>query len=114
MTLPDFRGFLLEGQIHAAGTRIIILWFSNIDHELESWRQIQVTLVGARLTAASVEIGTFFPPLRSCEISEKATPRGNRTQIAMTFDQGEMSFECEELVWSEFSRQVRFVRETGQ
>ena len=114
MATPDFRGFELEPHIDAAGGRITILRFSKSDRELHLWRQIQVTLVGARLAMADVKIGEFFPPLRSCDISKKPTPRGELTQLAINFEEGSLVYECDEAVCSEFSRKVRFSRESDQ
>jgi hypothetical protein len=108
MVTPDFRGFEIEPHIDAAGGRITILRFSRTDRERQLWLQIQVTLVSARLVMADVKIGEFFPPLRSCEISKKPSPRGELTQVSITFDDGSLVFECDEAVSSEFSRKVRF------
>lgn len=113
MNVPDFHGFQLEGRIYTGGTRLTILWFSRIDHELESWRQIQVTLVGARLVMADVKIGENFPPLVACVVAKMPTPRGERIQLAMSFERGQISFECDDMMCSEFSRKVRFLREFG-
>lgn len=108
MTTPDFRGFELAPRIDAVGGRIVMLWFAKADREHQVYRQIQVTLVTARLAMADVKIGEFFPPLRSCEISKKPGPRGELTQFAMVFDDGSLVFECEEVVCTEFSQKVRF------
>ena len=114
MVTPDFRGFELEPHIDATGGRITILRFSRTDRELQSWRQIQLTLVSARLAMADVKIGECFPPLRSCDISKKPTPRGEVTKVAITFDEGSLVYECDEAVCSEFSRKIRFSSETDQ
>lgn len=113
MGLPDFRGYNLDSQIYSTASRLIVLWFSKMDYELERWRQIQVTLVNARLSMANMEIARGFPPLRSCELSRKPTAKGNRKLFAIHFDSGEISFECEEITCSEFSRKVRVLRESG-
>jgi hypothetical protein len=87
------------------------LWFSKTERERQSWQQVQVTLVGARLSMANVEIVGGFPPLRSYEISEKVTEHGNRIQFELRFDKGDMSFECEAVAHSVFSRKILFVKD---
>jgi hypothetical protein len=114
MVTPDFRGFEMEPHIDAVGGRITILQFSRTDRELQLWRQIQVTLVSARLVMADVKIGEFFPPLRSCDISKKPSPRGELTQVAISFESGSLVYECDEAVCCEFSRKVRFSPESDQ
>lgn len=113
MNVPDFHGFELENHIYSGGARVIILWFSRIDHELESWRQIQVTLVGARLVLADVKIERDFPALLACAASKESTPQGDRIKLEMSFERGAMRFECDDMTCSEFSRKVRFFRESS-
>ena len=47
MDFPDLSGYGLESHIYSAA-RLVVLWFSKVDRQLELWRQIQVTLVNAR------------------------------------------------------------------
>lgn len=110
MDSPDLRGYDLESQICSTASRLVVLWFSKLEHEAERWRQIQVTLIGARLSMANLKIVHGFPPLRSCEISERPTAHGNRIQFSIYFEEGEISFECENMVFSEYARNIKFVR----
>jgi hypothetical protein len=110
MTLPDLRGYELERQICSTANRIIVLWFSKLDPEAGLWRQIQVSLVSARLSMASVEIAEGFPPLRSYKVAEKSTPRGDRIELSLYFDAGELSFECETATCSEYARKITSIR----
>lgn len=82
-----------------------------MDRKLRSWCQVQLTLIGAKLIIADVEIGENFPPMVSCAMSEKLTPQGNRTQVLIAFGAGKLGFECEQLVCNEFSRQIQIARE---
>lgn len=111
MTAPDLSGFQFEGKIHSIGTRLVILWFSRLDRKPGVWRQVQLTLVGSRLISANVEIGSSFPPIVSCVISQKQTPNGDRTVISIAFEAGNLDFECEQLICSEFFRNIRVARE---
>src|SRR5579862_267043 len=110
MTIPNLRGYELENQIYSAMSRVIVLWFSKIERDAEEWKQIQITLIGARLETANLEIIQGFPPLKSCETSEKQTQQGKRIQFAIYFDKGVMSFECENIACSEYSRKIRVLR----
>jgi hypothetical protein len=111
MDLPDLRGYELDSHICWTPTRLAILWFSKTELEAQLWQQVQVTLVGARLSMASVEIVGGFPALKSYEVSERKTAQGNRLQFELRFDRGEMSFECESIAYSVFSREIRFVED---
>jgi hypothetical protein len=111
MDIPNLSGYELESHICWTPIRLAILWFSKIERETQSWRQVQVTLVGARLSTASVEIMESFPHLISCEISDTQAAQVNRKQLQLRFDQGEMSFECEEVAYSVFSRQIRHIQD---
>ena len=107
MELPDLRGYELESHIYSAPGRLVIVWFSKIEQEAECWRQIQVTLVGAKLSMVNLEIAQCFPPLSSYKISEKSTAQGSRVEFEIIFDKGEICFECEDITYSEFSRKIR-------
>lgn len=113
MSFPDLHGYELDSQLYSAA-RLVVLWFSKIERELGLWRQIQVTLVGARLNAANFELERGFPALRSCEISERPTPKGNRKVFLITFVKGQISFECEDIAYAEFSRKIRSLPDSNQ
>lgn len=108
MNTPDFTGFYFDGEIQSVEERLTLLWFSKIDRELETWRQIQLTLVCAQLIAADVEINPGFPPFKSCDFSKKSTLHGDRTLIVLSFDKGQISFQCEDIICTEFHRKIRF------
>lgn len=110
MDLPDFRGYELENHIYSAASRMVLMWFSRIDREAELWRQIQVTLVNAQLKAATFENVQGFPPLKRCEASPNSD-KANNWVFTVLFDAGAISFECEDITWSQFARKVRFARE---
>jgi hypothetical protein len=84
MELPDLRDYGLESEITSTTGRLVTLSFSKIEPEAERWRQMRLTLVGARLSMASLEIVQGFPPLRSCEASEKTTAHGRRIQLSLS------------------------------
>jgi hypothetical protein len=107
MNFPDLRGYELENHIHTTVPRLVIIWFGKIEREAERWRQVQVTLIGARLNMADVEIVHGFPPLRSVDVSEMNTAGGKRIQIQLCFDGGEIAFECENFTYSEFSHKIQ-------
>jgi hypothetical protein len=110
MALPDLSGYELESHIHSAN-RLVVLWFSKTDRQLELWRQIQVTLVNAQLSMANVEIVGSFPTLKYCRISEKPTQGGHRSELLICFDKGMLAFECEAITFTELSRKIRFLPE---
>jgi len=110
MDFPDLSGYGLESHIYSAA-RLVVLWFSKVDRQLELWRQIQVTLVNARLSMANVEIVGGFPTLKSCRASKKPIPGTYRTELLICFDKGELAFECEAITFTELSRKIRFLPE---
>ena len=114
MDLQELRGYQLDNQIYWARGRLVIIWLSKIDRESQQWRQIQLTLVGAKLNEANVVIDQGFPPLISCEISEKSTVDGNRKQFTIHLDGGEISFQCEDIAYTEYSRRIRISSENYQ
>jgi hypothetical protein len=107
---PDLTGYDLDHQVLSTGSRIIILWFSKIERETECWKQIQVTLVGARLNAANLEIFDGFPRMNSCVIYEMPAPRGTIMRLDIHFDAGEISFEFDKFGYSEYSRKINIIR----
>ncbi len=58
MVTPNFRDFEKEPNIDVTGGHITILRFSRTDRELQSLRQIQLTLISARFAMADVKIGS--------------------------------------------------------
>lgn len=110
VSLPDFRGYDMESQVYSSISRLVVLWFSKIDRKAESWKQIQVTLVNAQLSMANVEIVQSLPPLRSCEATEIETEKGKKISFKVRFDAGELSFECEDIACTEFSRKISVAR----
>jgi hypothetical protein len=104
MAIPNFRGYQLESQMYSATTRLVVLWLSKIEED--RWRQIQLTLISARLSFADVEIVQGFPTLRSCEITQEPAASGGR-RLALNFAKGKMVFECEDIAYAEFSRKLR-------
>lgn len=110
MDLPDFRGYELENHIYSAASRVVLMWFSRIDREAKLWRQIQLTLVNAGLKMATFENMQGFPPLKRCEVSPSPGKVDNWV-FTVFFDAGSISFDCEDITWSQLARKVRFARE---
>jgi hypothetical protein len=108
--VPDFSGYELESHIYSSFSRIVVLWFGKIEPETESWRQIQVTLVNSRLRFANVEIAQSFPPMRSCEVFEIEGTQGKKLIFQIAFNAGEVSFECEDITYNQYSRRIRIIR----
>jgi hypothetical protein len=110
MIFPDLHGYELENQIHSTTSRLIVLWFSRIDYATERWNQIQVTLVGARLTMLTLNATSSFPSFKSFTLSENLTERGKTMIFVIYFDEGQMAFKCEDLSSVEYARKLRIIR----
>lgn len=98
-------------QIESTADRLVILWFSKIDRSRSRWIQVQVTLVNARLKQANLEILLAMPKLRSCEVR---TSDGNAKEFRSTFEPGSLCYECEDIVWSEFTRALHVAPEGSE
>lgn len=110
---PDLSGFELETRIESTVDRLVILWFSKMDRRRSLWIQAQVTLVGARLKQANLEILGTMPRLRSCEArTSSADPR--MKDFKLDFEPGSLCYECEDIVCSEFTRSIRFAPEVNE
>jgi hypothetical protein len=61
--MPDLGGFEMATQIESTVDGRVILWFFRIDRDRGLWIQVQVTLVGASLKRANLEILQAMPKI---------------------------------------------------
>ncbi len=106
MDLPDLLGYELSNRICTLLGGPIIIWLSKADRQAERLHQVQLTLVGAKLSMANLEIAGCFPPLQTCRISGAQDDR--KKKLHLRFEEGELCFEFEHLSFSKFSRRLRF------
>jgi hypothetical protein len=106
---PDIRGFEMANHIESTVDRLIILWFSQVHRDIKLWKQVQVTLVNARLKIANITITDFIPKMKSYEIIEGSFRNEKNIQFNIKFDDGILCFECEDIVYSEYSRKIYVV-----
>lgn len=102
--MPDLSGFEMSKQMESTIDRLIILWFSKIDLDAGLWMQVQVTLVNARIKLANIEIVDAMPRMLSCEVLEQSSSATRKVELRIRFDPGYLSFECDDIVSSQFSR----------
>jgi hypothetical protein len=103
----------MAAQIESTVDRLVILWFSKIDRGRSLWIQVQVTLVNAQLKQASLEILHAMPKLRSCEIRTVGTDP-QRKEFKLDFKPGSLSYECDDIVCSEFTRRIHIAPEENK
>ncbi|MBM3650821.1 MAG: hypothetical protein FJX11_23850 [Alphaproteobacteria bacterium] len=97
----------MSGRIVSTADRLVILWFSKMDRDRGLWTQIQVTLVGARLKRANLEILDTLPQLRSYDI-KVISSEPPRREFKLDFEPGSLCYECDDIVHSKFSRKIVF------
>lgn len=107
MKILDLDGYHFDSRIFWSTNRLILLWFSKVEREDQRWTQVQVTLVGARLLIANLEVEQCFPPMTSYEVTRKSSVQGSTTTLLLSFGASELRFECEQLVFSKYSRKIR-------
>ena len=111
--MPDLGGFEMETHIESTVDRLVILWFSRTDRDRGLWIQVQVTLVGASLKQANLEILQAMPKLRSwTQRIVSADPQ--RMEFKLDFEPGVLCYECEDVVCSEFTRKVYVAPEVNE
>jgi hypothetical protein len=111
--MPDLGGFEMATQIESTVDGRVILWFFRIDRDRSLWIQVQVTLVGASLKRASLEILQAMPKLRSCTQRIVSTDP-QRMEFKLDFEPGTLCYECEDVVCSEFTRKVHMAPEVKE
>jgi hypothetical protein len=69
---------------------------------------VQVTLINAVMKGANLEISDCMPKMKSSELSEDISGKRRKVQFKIMFDPGFLYFECDDVVCSEFSRNIVF------
>ena len=100
-------------QIESTVDRRVILWFTRIDRECGLWIQVQVTLVGASLKRANVEIFQAMPKLRSCTQRTVSTDP-QRMEFKLDFESGTLCYECEDVFCSAFTSKIHMAPEVNE
>jgi hypothetical protein len=111
--MPDLGGLEMATQIESTVDGRVILWFSRMDRDRGLWIQVQVTLVGASLKQANLEILQAMPKLRSCTQRTVSTDP-QRMAFRLDFEPGTLCYECEDVVCSEFTRNVYMAPEVNE
>jgi hypothetical protein len=111
--MPDLGGFEMATQIESTVDGRVILWFFRIDRDRGLWIQVQVTLVGASLKRANLEILQAMPKLRSWT-QRIVNTDPQRMEFKLDFEPGTLCYECEDVVCSEFTRKVHMAPEVNE